>query len=180
MVTSQRKRNGVFFQLSGHEYMRWFLAALAVFALWMSGWWLVREHARVAEELAGVFNTPVSTEGLDASTGCRAQFQGIAKLVRPGAQCFYWTLPEQQKTVAAECQALRLNYALWPARVLYRDDHALATTEYILVHPNQAGDLTMRLFEYELQTGRAWTFKEIGRNDDIVVLKRIRGGGATP
>ena len=156
--------------------MRWFLAALAVFALWMSGWWLVREQSRVAEELAATFGAPVSPANQEEAAGCRAKFRGIAGLIRPGAQCFYWTLPEQQQTAAAECQALRLNYALWPSRVLYRDDRALAITEYVLVHPYQVGDLTMRLFEYELQTGRTWTFKEIGRDGEVVILKRMRRG----
>ena len=148
--------------------MRWFFTVLALFGLGMSGWWLVRVHVPVAEVLAGM-------TAAAAPAGCRANFAGIARRVRPGAQCFYWTLPEQQRTVAAECQALRLNYALWPSRVLYRDDRALAAAEYVLVHPYQTGDLNMRLFEYELQTGRAWTFKEVGRDGDIVVLQRVRG-----
>ncbi len=160
--------------------MRCFFAALAGFALCMNAWWFVRERTEVAEALSGALGEPVSREAAGRLAGVRAEFCEVARLVRPGAPCFYWTLPAQQKTVKAECQALRLNYALWPSRVLYRDDRSLSAVEYILVQSYQAGDLDMRLFEYELQTGRGAGFKEIGRSRDIVVLRRTAGGGNTP
>lgn len=90
------------------------------------------------------------------------------KNIPQDSSIYYWTIPELENEIATECQAIALNYYLYPVTVYYKNSRNIGLCSFIICENVFKPRLDCELTLLELDSG----FSEIIHNERYAVFKR--------
>lgn len=152
---------------------RWGECLAALWVIGFLGYNLYRQGLDVRSEWVGVRENLVAGRPWHEAASQHDPMTAAARVaIPPGSRAYYWSFDDPDLEVSRECQAITLNYYLYPSRVGYRDEREMLECDFIITDVALESWLLRRLAEMRLVTGLPLKFSQVHRDDSALVLRR--------
>lgn len=105
-----------------------------------------------------------------------SRYISMRRHILPADKCYYWAVSlcgkKEEGDIAKECDVIRLNYYLWPARIYYLDDALMKESDIIITQSALTHMLRNQLDELAATDGKTVRFKEVFREERYSVFRR--------